>query len=424
MPTSTHTMSRRQLLQQSLVAAGALSLPRGLFAEDKKPRHILLRSSWQTVNIGDIGHTPGLLRLLELHVPKAKVTLWPSKVDRGVDKLLLKTFPWLNIAEGSIDKEGKPTSEALKNAFDSCDFLLHGSGPSIVALSHVMAWHKATSKPFGIYGVTITTINQSTKDLLAKAAFMYCRDTHSLEYLKDQEVACPIMEFAPDSTFAIHLRDDERAAAYLKENGLEERRFLCAIPRLRYTPYTHYPEAEQKKRAAVSDEFKEVDHAKMREAIIAWVRKTGQKVLVCPEMTYQLEVMDELLINPLPADVKKLVVKRGTYWLPDEAGSVYAKARAIVSFEMHSPIISASMGTPAMYLRQPTDTRKGQMWRDIGLKDWIFEIDEAKGEEIAARVLSIHDDYPAALKKLADAMKFVGERQRITMAVVGKSAGV
>ncbi len=27
--------------------------------------HLLLRSSWQTVNISDIGHTPGMLTLLE-----------------------------------------------------------------------------------------------------------------------------------------------------------------------------------------------------------------------------------------------------------------------------------------------------------------------------------------------------------------------
>ena len=34
-----------------------------------KNRKILLRSSWQTVNIGDIAHTPGMLRLLEQHRP-------------------------------------------------------------------------------------------------------------------------------------------------------------------------------------------------------------------------------------------------------------------------------------------------------------------------------------------------------------------
>ena len=152
------------------------------------------------------------------------------------------------------------------------------------------------------------------------------------------------------------------------------------------------------------------------------MRKTGLKVLACPEMTYQVPLAKELLIDPLPEDVKTKVVWRDTYWLPDEAASVYAQARALVSFEMHSPIIAAANGTPAMYLRQPTDTSKGQMWRDIGLSDWIFEIGEAKGSEIAATLLRLHSDYDASLAHLAKAMKFVQTRQKETMAVVGKSA--
>ena len=37
-------------------------------------------------------------------------------------------------------------------------------------------------------------------------------------------------------------------------------------------------------------------------------------------------------------------------------------------------------GTPAIVLRQPTDTRKGQMWRNVGLNDWIFKIDDTAPE--------------------------------------------
>ena len=40
------------------LALGAVSLRA---AEDEGARRILLRSSWQTVNIGDIAHTPGML---------------------------------------------------------------------------------------------------------------------------------------------------------------------------------------------------------------------------------------------------------------------------------------------------------------------------------------------------------------------------
>src|SRR5690606_8500035 len=101
-----------------------------------------------------------------------------------------------------------------------------------------------------------------------------------------------------------------------------------------------------------NEQFREKDHAKLRKAMIAWVRNTGNKVLVCPEMTYQVDIMDELLIDPLPDDVKPYVFKRG-YWLPDEAASIYQKAVAVLSFECHSPIIAAANNTPFFYLRQP-----------------------------------------------------------------------
>ena len=101
------------------------------FAREDKPKRItrvLLRSSWQTVNIGDIAHTPGVLAILERHIPGAEVWLWPSKVDNGVDEMLKKRFPKVTIVQGA---------DAVKTAMQKCDFLLHGSGPSLVAAAFV-----------------------------------------------------------------------------------------------------------------------------------------------------------------------------------------------------------------------------------------------------------------------------------------------
>ena len=116
------------------------------------------------------------------------------------------------------------------------------------------------------------------------------------------------------------------------------------------------------------------------------------KALLCPEMTYQVELLRPLLFDPLPADVKPRVVVRPSYWLTNEASSTYRHAAAVVSLEMHSPIIAIANGRPAIHLRQPTDTRKGQMWRDVGLGEWLFEIEAATGAQIAERLLSIHRD--------------------------------
>src|ERR1051325_12105190 len=102
-------MNRRHFIVSTAAAACVTSL-RG--ASTKRPPRILLRSSWQSVNIGDIGHTPGALSLLEKYFPEAEITLWPSELGRGARELLTRGFPRLKIAEGSV-KDGKPTTPAL-----------------------------------------------------------------------------------------------------------------------------------------------------------------------------------------------------------------------------------------------------------------------------------------------------------------------
>jgi hypothetical protein len=90
---------------------------------------------------------------------------------------------------------------------------------------------------------------------------------------------------------------------------------------------------------------------------------------------------------------------------------------------MHSPIIALANGTPAIHVRQPTDTRKGQMWRDVGLSEWLFEIDDTPGTAIAARAVLIAADPAAARVAVARAMGVARERQRETMRVVATTLG-
>src|SRR6185436_16727023 len=102
-------------------------------------------------------------------------------------------------------------------------------------------------------------------------------------------------------------------------------------------------------REAVNERHREADHAKLRTAIVAWVRETGGKALLCPEMTYHVDLLRPLLFDPLPDDVKVRTVVRPGYWLTDEAASTYRHAAAVVSLEMHSPIIAVANGRPAIH---------------------------------------------------------------------------
>ncbi len=76
------------------------------------------------------------------------------------------------------------------------------------------------------------------RDVLNRAAFIYCRDTESLKYLKENNFKTPVFEFAPDGCFGIDVRDEEKGLAYLKKAGLEENKFLVVVIRTN-TPHPY-----------------------------------------------------------------------------------------------------------------------------------------------------------------------------------------
>jgi polysaccharide pyruvyl transferase WcaK-like protein len=414
-------MNRRHFIR----SAAALPFISAIAAE--KPKRLVLRSSWQTVNIGDIAHTPGVLALLEKHLPDVEVRLWPSKVDNGVEEMLNARFPKVKIIRGV----------EVKKAFDECDFLLHGSGPSLVAQKDVAKWSEATGKPYGVYGITFAVQSSAsttpssekavaeTIRVLSGAKFVYFRDSVSLELAKAKGCTSPRMEFGPDGTFAVDLKDDAKAETFLKANDLEEGKFLCCIPRLRYTPYWTIPEkkaAMDEVKHARNEAMKEHDCKPLRDAIVKVIEQTDLKVLLCPEDKTQMAVNKEMLYDKLPEDIKARVVWRETYWLTDEAVSTYRRSAGLFGHEMHSPILCIGSGIPAIVCRWAEQTSKGFMWRDIGLSDWLFDLD--KDDELARvadTVLAMAKDPVGSKAKAEKAREVVMANFAASMAVVGKN---
>jgi polysaccharide pyruvyl transferase WcaK-like protein len=195
------------------------------------------------------------------------------------------------------------------------------------------------------------------------------------------------------------------------------------IPRLRYTPYwliRHKPmTAEDDRKHARNEEMKEHDHAPLRAAISAVVRETPLKVLICPEDESQMAVGKAMLVDQLPDDVKARVVWREKYWLTDEALSTYVRSAGLFGLEMHSPIMCIGNGVPAIVCRFSEQTSKGLMWRDIGLGDWLFDMDNQDDvARIVPTVLALAKDPVAAKAKAAKAREFVEARQRATMSIL------
>ncbi|MGC3972316.1 MAG: polysaccharide pyruvyl transferase family protein [Pirellulales bacterium] len=414
------------------VAAGAwlsLGAERRSAAADAKPKTILLRSAWDTVNIGDIGHTPGTLRILEEHLPQVRTVLWAASLNAEIESMLRRRFPKVEILRGKFDDKRGPLDEPLKQAFAEADLFLRNSGMGQDLGTY--AWCRDNGKPFGIYGqsyfpnIVEGEAGRKAVDILSSAAFIYCRDGNTLKTLQAGGVKSPVLEFGPDGCFGIDVRDDDRALPWLQQFGLEPRKFITIQlrthtakhkgkdgPPLNPLHATPQQKADDERRAAV-----------FRELITGWVKRTGYKVLIAPEVEKEAAHNKRLLFDPLPADVQSHVVNRDRFWNADEAASVFAVAHTAVCHEPHSLIIALANGTPIVHTFSEFHSPKCWMFRDIGLPEWLLEFDSTPASKMLDTLLTIDADYPAAQAKVAKAMQFVHDRQKATMQTVAKVIG-
>jgi Polysaccharide pyruvyl transferase len=420
-PNIFETVNRRTFLASASAAVLVTAL-RGAVPAGRAPR-ILLRSSWQVVNIGDIAHTPGVLALLEKYLPEAEVRLWASAdLTEEVVAMEHRRFPKLKFVKGTIGANGRASNPALADALAWTDFLLHGSGPSLVARNDVAAFARHVGKPYGVYGIThgSNPLTADERTVFDGARFVFFRDELSLALARTQDLKSPLLDFAPDGAFACDLRNDAAADAFLAAHDLTPGQFLCCIPKLRYTPYwliRNSPKDET--RHARNEAMKAADHAPLLEAINAVVRETKLKILLCPEDKTQMTVSKEQLYDHLPADVKPRVVWREKFWLTDEALSTYRRSAGLFGHEQHSPIMCIGAGIPAIVCRWAEQTTKGDMWRTIGLGDWLFDMDSAADRgRVAPTVLAMAKDPVAARVRAEKARAFVWSRQRESMGVL------
>jgi len=390
-----------------------------------RKKRILLRSSWQTVNIGDIAHTPGFLNLIETYLPDVEVTLWPKDVGNGVREILLRRFPKLKIAESEPE---------LRLAFNECDLFVHGSAASLSSVSEIERWQRETGKPFGVYAITFDDL-QSWKirkdspseianrvQVLNRASFVYFRDRESLEKAKSYGCNVPVMDFAPDAAFATDLRNDEKAERFLQTHGLKPRQFLCCIPRYRFSPYWLMKEGVEvdPEKHAINQRMKEQDHAPLRKAVRKILQETEHMVLLCPEDRSQIAINKELIYDQLSATEQKRVVWKSDYWLTGEAISTYRMSAGLFGNEMHSPILCIGNGIPAMVCRWEGQTSKGTMWNDIGLSSWLFNFDHKEDRErFPDSALELAKNPDTAFLKASEAKERVQHYQRKTMTELG-----
>ncbi len=80
---------------------------------------------------------------------------------------------------------------------------------------------------------------------------------------------------------------------------------------------------------------------------------------------------------------------------------------------MHSPIMCIGNGIPAIVCRWAEQTSKGYMWRDIGLDEWLFDMDnEEEVVQVAPAIFELASNPIAAKEKVAEAQAYVQKLQR------------
>lgn len=407
------------------------------FTAPRKNLSIILRSSWNDGNIGDQGHTPGMIRLLYQYFPGCSIKVWHIDPRPVTEAMVLRHYPNISFLRGNFFNNGLPMDPVLKQAFEEADLFMVNSGMSMnfgmfntdwpgnmVSLSPLF-WCKEHGIPFGVYGQSFDKFLHPSmevyRNILSQADFVYCRDSLSLKFLQENRFRTPELAFAPDAVFGIDVRNEEKGLSYLKENRLEERKFLAVVIRTNTPPLANKGNALNPVHPSPEQQAEDnARSAKIRDMIIQWTRKTGMKVLLSPEVDKEIGAAKTLIYDQLPADVQEKTVWRNNFWDVDEATSIYARAHTVFGVEPHSLIMALTAGVPIIHAAPIAKGRKYFMFSDIGLPEWLFSLDESGSEQWLAVLMQNVNDYPAAQTKVARAMKFVRQRQAETMQYIGR----
>ena len=149
------------------------------------------------------------------------------------------------------------------------------------------------------------------------------------------------------------------------------------------------------------------------QIITETVRKRGLKVLICAEQIPELRLCREAVYERLPEDVREHCVLQQAWWSPDVALGVYRQSLCVCGIEMHSQVMAAGNGVPAVVFRHSGFGSKSDMWNTIGLGDWLLDIDTPDAPQRACQIVGSILDHPEeAFWKLENARRIIESAER------------
>ena len=320
-------------------------------------------------NIGTTAHCPGTLAVLKKYLPETlKFTVWAdAPLETELADMMNSRFPDVEIVCGDL---AATSPAALLKAVDNADLFLVSSGAGIAApvLKSLEQFQARTGKAAGAYGIGCTP---SVLARLDHMEFAWLRDPLSAEIARNSR--CPVKGFAPDAVFDFDIADEKNAAEFMKKYELVPGKFICCIPGQRHTPrWQFFDTPANPEKIAENQHFAEHDNTPLRKIIELAVTKYHLKVLICPEQITEIALIRPLIFDRLPAEIQKACVPMDEFWSPDLALGVYRASLGVFGVEMHSQVMAVGNNVPGVLLRHPQFGSKSEMWKTIGLEDWLI----------------------------------------------------
>ena len=215
--------------------------------------------------------------------------------------------------------------------------------------------------------------------LFRDAEFVYCRDTDSLNYLKEKLFTFKQTGFRPDSTVFFQKHDTLWADTWLEEHHLEPGKFMTVVLRIS-SPKAKYHDPTG---GAVSLLRCRHHMRALKYMIEEFIRRTGCKVLIAHETRDTLGENNakDFLFDILSLEAQKHCVYLDFFWTPEQALAVYRRTLLLVSMEMHSIIMGIGNTVPILHIPYAECGRKRQMIRDMKLDRWLIDIDDQDADE-------------------------------------------